>query len=1187
MQEEPETRLTKVLVVVCLSLLLWVFVAALWSPTASAASRYAKDPSETSSQELASHLDERPDSLEPYADVYEIQPGDTLSELAIRLNTSVDSLVRSNRIADPNLIYAGDELHYRLEVVPDAASEEEGEEGEEEKRPDEPDEAAKLRYEQNSNERGKIPEDALLQAAAQADRMKVEPLPGASSSSTGDVGAQAAGIDRNAWTWRGPGNVGGRVRSLAINPTSPQTMWAGSVGGGIWKTTDGGASWRALDDFMANLAVSTLVVDPNNPNVLYAGTGEGVYNGDALRGAGVFKTTDGGATWTRLQSTATPDFHYVNRLAISPANSQELLAATRTGIWRSADGGSTWTQRLGFTDDVGIFQVAFDPNSGSRAVASGAYGRAFYSLDGGASWSTASRPWDTNSFNTRVELSYAPSSSNIVYASVNQSSGQIYKSTNGGQSYALISSPAHLSGQGWYDNAIWVSPTNPNFLISGGVDLFRSTDGGATLTQISDWRCGGLNSGSCGGSQSAHADQHTIIPSPGYNGTTNKTVFFGNDGGVYKAQDVSTVSQYSGWQELNNNFGVTQFYGGAGNTSSGRIVGGAQDNGDLNYVGDPEAWRQMSGGDGGFSAADPTNTNYFYGEYVRLEIHRSTNGGASSSPIYQGIADAGRNTSNALFIAPFILDPNDPNTMLAGGRSLWRSTNVKAATPGWNSIKGPFTNNIRISAIAVAPGNSNIVWVGYENGLIYKTTNGTAASPTWTREDLTTMPDRYATRITVDPRNSSIVYATFGGFSQDNVWRTTDGGSTWTDITGSGTTGLPDAPVRSLVVHPNNSQWLYVGTEVGVFASDDGGATWSLPTDGPANVSVDELFWMGTRLVAATHGRGMFEAETVSGTQAPANDNFANAQELTGANATANGTNNGATKENGEPNHAGNVGGKSVWYKWTPQAGGNATIDTSGSNFNTLLAVYTGSAVNSLSPVASNDDENNAGGLLTSKVVFTATAGTTYRIAVDGYSGASGSVTLHLASSSGGGDTTPPDVSLTAPADGAVVRGTAVTLSANATDNVGVGRVEFFAGGNRVGTDTSAPYSLTWDSSSVADGRTSVTARAFDAAGNQATSVRDVIVDNQYPNTRIISGPPGRTRSTRATFRFSSPDGDVIGFRCSLDGRAYRPCGSPKTYRNLSVGKHMFRVKAVGSAGAVIDSDPTPATWSWTVKRRR
>ena len=560
------------------------------------------------------------------------------------------------------------------------------------------------------------------------------------------------------------------------------------------------------------------------------------------------------------------------------------------------------------------------------------------------------------------------------------------------------------------------------------------------------------------------------------------------------------------------------------------------------------------------------------------------------------IPDARNQT--ALFISPFILDPNNSNRMLAGGQSLWRTNDAKtpntsSSGPSWASIKGPISG-VEISAVAVAKGNANIIWVGYNNGELYKTTNGTAATPTWTQVDSAATPGRYVTRITIDPRNPNVVYATFGGFSPDNVWRTTNGGSTWTDITGSGTTSLPDAPVRSLVVNPNNSNWLYVGTEVGVFASEDGGAHWATATDGPANVSVDELFWMGNKLVAATHGRGMYVADTQA--VRPANNDFANAQGLTGTSATATGTNVNASKETGEPDHAGNIGGRSVWYKWTPQATGNTTISTAGSTdaagtmLDTVLGVYKGDAVSALTGVASNDDENNPGSITTSKVTFQATAGTTYRIAVDGYNdsdgkgAASGNIKLALASD---GVPSNPTATLTAPADGAVVNGLAVNISADASDDVGVSKVEFLVDGQVVATDTTAPYSTSWDSTTRDDGFTNIMARASDAAGNVGTSaVRKVAVNNTTPDTAITGGPAdgGTSTSDTASFIFSSTERDST-FRCKLDDAAFAACPSPKAYASLAAGSHTFQVKAVGSGGEPTDSDATPASRTWTVNK--
>src|SRR5579859_125932 len=707
---------------------------------------------------------------------------------------------------------------------------------------DQPDKAIEWRLMRMRDEHGQIPPGALGTALAQARRLQ------AAQASLPQVG----GLARQQWTWLGPGNIGGRVRSLLVSPSSPSTLLAGSVGGGVWRSTDAGASWQATDDFMANLAVTTLALDPANPLTVYAGTGEGFGNTDAIRGNGIFKSTDGGLSWSQLAATNTPDFYWVTRLAVSSSGST-LLAATQSGFQRSPDSGATWSL-VNSTDpySTGVTDVAFDPADSSQAVASGYYGKVWYSTNGGLNWTPATGLTTTVGVWGRVEVAYAPSNPSIVYASVDHNNGEVWKSTDGGHSYAKVytGSDNYLTNQGWYSNALWVDPTNPANLVVGGIDLWRSTDGGVSLTHISDW--------SAAPYASAHADHHAIASAPGF-GSTNHTVYFGNDGGVYRTNNVYTVSLYSGWQALNNNLGITQFYGAAGNPTSGVIVGGTQDNGSLRFPDGAHAtnsWTTMEGGDGGFAAANPTDPNVFYGEYIYLQIYQSTDAGLSANYIDGGLSDA---DNCALFIAPFILDPNNPDTLLAGGCSLWRGTNL-SSSPTWTSIKPP-TGGGDVSAVAVAPGNSDVIWVGYDNGEIDKTTNGTAVTPTWHEQDQNTphLPQRYVTRLTIDPTNSNVVYATYGGYTAHNVWRTVDGGQNWTDITGSGLSQLPAAPVYSLVINPHHSDWLYVGTEIGVFASTDGGQHWGVPQDGPANVSVDELFWMNSNLVAATHGRGLWE----------------------------------------------------------------------------------------------------------------------------------------------------------------------------------------------------------------------------------------------------------------------------------------------------------------------------------------
>ncbi|MCI5122444.1 MAG: hypothetical protein D3908_14890, partial [Candidatus Electrothrix sp. AUS4] len=362
---------------------------------------------------------------------------------------------------------------------------------------------------------------------------------------------------------------------------------------------------------------------------------------------------------TDFDSSCTSDYnwYWVNRIGMSP-DGTTLLAATRGyygnwgNIYRSTDGGVSWTP----TQCASFWDVKFDPNNSSNALATGRdynfsteqwESHIYRTTNGGSTW-TETQTWSDSS--GRIELGWAPGTLGTAYAVRDANSGTLYKTTDGGSSWSTVSTPGHLGAQGWYDNTIWVSPTDSNLVVVGGIDTYRSTNGGSTWTQISQW---------WNWPTSAHADHHVIVHHPTYNGSTNKTVFFGNDGGIWKAADVTTVAPTSGWTNLNSTLGITQFYGGSGAASAGSspmiLIGGTQDNGHLHYNGSLD-WTQTNGGDGGFTASDPGDGNYMYGEYVNLTLYRSTNGGSTYNNICSGITEANttycKGSGEALFIAP-------------------------------------------------------------------------------------------------------------------------------------------------------------------------------------------------------------------------------------------------------------------------------------------------------------------------------------------------------------------------------------------------------------------------------------------------------------------------------------------------------------------------------------------------------
>ena len=408
-------------------------------------------------------------------------------------------------------------------------------------------------------------------------------------------------------------------------------------------------------------------------------------------------------------------------------------------------------------------------------------------------------------------------------------------------------------------NTIAVSPTDANFVIVGGLDLWRSTDGGATFSIISNSTC----YPSCVFGQSAHADQHTIVFDPAFDGSTNKKVFVGNDGGIQMTTDISTIGgPYGvGWINLANGLGITQFYGGAAARDGSYIIGGTQDNRTLQFVGGVNNWYQWIRGDGGYCAIDFNDPTVAFEEAQYLQLYRSFDRGDIYAPAYLGLGDAG-DINKALFLAPFVMDPNNSLKLVAGGQSIWKTDNSAEI---WNLIRPPLPDvggrSPLCSAIDIAKGNSSVIWIGYSTGTVSFTTNGGA---TWTNVDetLPALPDRFVTDIAINPTDSKEVIVTFGGYATNSIWLTTNSGDAWILRQGFGTTQVPALQVNTVRYHPSNTNWVYVGTDLGVFASEDKGIAWNITPafgqhDAPANVEVDELFGMNIS-IAATHGRGMY-----------------------------------------------------------------------------------------------------------------------------------------------------------------------------------------------------------------------------------------------------------------------------------------------------------------------------------------
>ena len=785
-------------------------------------------------------------------------------------------------------------------------------------RADQPDKAARFRALTQASDDGAIKDDGLYQAFLQREEIVAKSR------------AKAGGITSLSWLNIGPPAAGGRVRAILAphaSATPATRMLVGSVSGGIWKTEDAGTTWAPVNDFMLNVAIACLVRDPLVPNTVYACTGE-IFAGDGVRGFGILKSIDNGSNWSLVSSTnpttapvGGTDWYYVNRLAIQPGNSGVMLAATGGGVYRTPDAGASWTRVLGDIPSFGnrrrLGDVKFHPLDANKVlVGELAYfdptlgatngGGVWFSNDAGLTFARVALGGIS-----RVEVAPVAGVAGRWLAVPNVNSGELWQITEQPSptpwSAVKLSTPAHLGAQGSYDNLLWASSDGARVIV-GGVPIKFSDTGGTS------W------SASLPG---IHVDHHIAVTD-----AASSTVFFGNDGGMYKSTNAltATIAAPPTFTNINNGFVITQFYGGSGRASaSARVTGGTQDNGTWTF--DGASWTRTFGSDGGEGEVDPFDPNFLYGEVQNLGLFRSTDGGGSANYICSGITDSDCAFSNpnskTNFIAPIALDQANPNRMLAGGESLWRSENVKAATPVWAAIKGPQPNQFTgststyISAITIAPGNSDLVYLGYNDGQLWRSTNATASTPTWARVTFTgiTNPTRFITAVLVDPQAAGTVYVTFGGYNTGNVVNTTNAGGNWTNLHPSALT-LPAVPIRTIARHPAVASILYAGTEVGVFVSEDGGGNWSATNDGPGTVSVESLFFVDSgTLIAATHGRGFFRA-TVNFVGSPGTIQFERAANyaIAGTNAALNVTRLG-----------GGTGAASASYS---TASGTATLGT-------------------------------------------------------------------------------------------------------------------------------------------------------------------------------------------------------------------------------------------------------------------
>lgn len=687
----------------------------------------------------------------------------------------------------------------------------------------------------------------------------------------GRSSTRAAGV----WTPVGPANIGGRLTALAVDPNDPDHVWAGAAAGGVLESANGGASWTIVFDDQPLLPVGAIAAHPAASDVVYVGTGEANGAGYSYDGDGVYRTTNGGASWEHLGLSET---RRIGRIAIDPVDPQRVFVAAtgnvyaldgNRGVYRSTDGGDNWTQVLFVASTAGAVDLAIDPSDPDRIyaaiwehystptewVAGGVNSGIWQSVDGGDSWTRLANGLPAASATVgRIGLAVAASSPQTVYALYLDDPGSligVYKTTDAGVSWARIDNPggSHtsiFSGYGYYFAQIRVDPANADTVYLLDVYWTRSTDGGVSYSNHTS----GL-----------HVDHHDLAITPG-------KLYMANDGGFYWSTNAGNT-----WSR-SPSLPISQFYDlGIDPVNPLRRFGGLQDNGSVRTTnGGLSNWTSVNGGDGFQCEVDPVNTLRVYCESQYGGIVRSSNGGNSFSNGTGGISSGDRKNWNT----PITHDPQTTRRLYTGTHRVYRSTNGALS---WTALSGDLTDGPSlhlgstggtdsahlasavegtITTIAVSPVDTDVLWAGTDDGNVWVTTDGGGL---WTPVDV---PGRteWVTRIEADPFSAANAYVTFSGYRNASplprIYRTVDFGTSWTEIGDD----LPDVPLNCVNADPEPAMRgrLFVCSDLGVYVTGDYGLSWSALGSGMPGVVVHDLDLVNAtrQLFAGTHARSMY-----------------------------------------------------------------------------------------------------------------------------------------------------------------------------------------------------------------------------------------------------------------------------------------------------------------------------------------
>lgn len=667
----------------------------------------------------------------------------------------------------------------------------------------------------------------------------------------------------------GEGATSGRVNAVAYSPVNPQVMFLGSAGGGLWRTADGGQHWEPRADSWDNTKISSVAVSADG-NTVYVGTGD-FDGGRSAYGFGIKKSTNGGGNWTGMLKTELKGYS-VHRIMFDPDDPSIVTVAAGNNpfnpgkIFRTENGGTTWTELNLAPADWTDGSCGVKESNEQRpcyVVGNSSGGEVWRTYDQGKHWTKIAAPL-TAKFQY-LAIASSPTKPKVVYL-LSGTDGHLLKSTTAGDSWSDITGnlPAGYNlSQSDYDRVIACSTrsdTKDDVVYVGLIDIVASFDSGAT------WQSLGHTYQT---DAYTHNDQHAIAINP----SDPNELLIGNDGGIYKLQ-VDPANQHASFDTtLNAGVTITQFYRAAFHpTDANILLGGAQDNATPISLGDLKNWKNVGGGDGGFAAINPRNPKVQYATQQDLSLVRTDDSWTSSQDISGPWSQEVRS-----FIAPITLDPNDPNLLYAGTNYLWRRDDTKVGPDAWNSDSPHLGDQMlavddgqdALTYIAIAPSDSNRIYTGSQEGQLWMSTD---KGEHWSQIDAG-LPKYWITSIAIHPSNPNTIVVSLSGTASKNgtphpghVWICDDthaAQAKWRRITGTGLGVLPNIPVNAIALDPSNpSSIYYAGTDIGFFASKDGGVSWQDASTslGLPNVQVNDIqFVAGTGyLMAATFGRGVW-----------------------------------------------------------------------------------------------------------------------------------------------------------------------------------------------------------------------------------------------------------------------------------------------------------------------------------------